>query len=64
MNKPDWYDGQPISGRWNGEGYLLTGARPMFNLTWTFLWRLAKLKLLSPRGDKFKLMIADYGYDN
>lgn len=64
MNKPEWHDGQPISGFWKGEGYLSMGAKPMFSLTWTFLYRLIKLKLLSPRGDKFKLMIADYGYDN
>jgi hypothetical protein len=33
-----------------------------FHLTWTWLWRLFKLRLMNPRrADRFVLYVVDYG---
>lgn len=61
--RPAYHDQNPIDGFWDGQPYLSMQAKPLYNLTWTFLYRLLRLKLLSPRSKKFKLMIADYGFD-
>jgi hypothetical protein len=55
---------QSIPGYWDGEYYLLNRPMPLHNLTWSFIWSLVRLKLSSPRRDRFKLMIADYGYED
>lgn len=64
MQAPSYHEGYTISGYWTGQAYLLTRPAPMHNLSWSLLWSLIRLKLSSPRRDKFKIMIADYGYDN
>lgn len=64
MKAPDYAKGNYIPGFYNGEYLTFKRALPVFNLTWKHLWRLFKLKLLSPRADKFKIAIADYGYDD
>ncbi len=63
MKAPSYSKSRPISGYWMGEDYLLTNPAPMYNITWSFIWSLIRLKLSSPRRDTFKLMIADYGYE-
>lgn len=62
--RPAYHSDAAITGFGTGQSYLTLSPRPMYNLTWVFLFRLIRLKLFSPRGSKFKLMIADYGYDN
>jgi len=64
MRAPDYAKGRNINGYWEGEEYLFLRPIPVYNLTWTRLWRLFKLRLSSPRADKFKIAIADYGYDD
>lgn len=59
----DYAEGKTIEGFWKGEYYLLLRPAPLYNLTWSLLWSLFWLRLSSPRRDKFKVMIADYGYD-
>lgn len=65
MEAPDYAKGKTISGDWNGEPYLFEN-RPLdvYNLTWTVLWSLIRLRISSPRRHRFKIAIADYGYDN
>lgn len=64
MKAPDYHKGHNIAGFWDGELHKFDGPLPVYNLTWTELWRLFKLRLNSPRADKFKIAIADYGYDD
>lgn len=50
-----------ITGHYEGEEYLCTDPVPLFNLTWTQLWRLFMLRLNNPkRADGFKFAILDY----
>lgn len=64
MRAPDYHKGNTISGYWTGSEYLCSHPVPLYNLSWPFLYHLIKLKLLGPRGNKFKLGILDYGYDD
>lgn len=65
MKAPHWHVGQRMDGEWNGEARSFQGkALPVYNLTWTQLWRLFWLRLLSPRASTFKIAIVDYGYED
>lgn len=64
MQAPSWHKGRNLKGFWDGEYHKFHRPLAVYSLTWTRFWRLFMLKLSSPRADKFKIAIADYGYED
>lgn len=64
MKAPSYHTDSPINGYWEGGLYLSSSPKPVYNLTWALIWSFIRLKISSPRRDKFKIAIMDYGYDS